>query len=220
MRSFNYVFLLTQDSEKENQEINLEWQSNSCQTQHKEKTDTEVFQMSSEKTCQQHVTKDSHKASGPNQTKAAECHMGNPEAKPEASRATNEINTSNDSSDKEVRTEMKSISSQTEECLYPRSAPTATVLHCAYTQTEEEEGEELVESPPVSPVRLSEGAGLEDKVLFSGSFPIPADPVRLAERIRRNRTQLSAAFDDTEYEPYGLPEVVMKGNFISSTFVG
>ncbi|XP_010737488.3 centromere protein F isoform X2 [Larimichthys crocea] len=202
---------IDKDSEKENQEINLEWQSNSCQTQHKEKTDTEVFQMSSEKTCQQHVTKDSHKASGPNQTKAAECHMGNPKAKPEASRATNEINTSNDSSDKEVRTEMKSISSQTEECLYPRSAPTATVLHCAYTQTEEEEGEELVESPPVSPVRLSEGAGLEDKVLFSGSFPIPADPVRLAERIRRNRTQLSAAFDDTEYEPYGLPEVVMKG---------
>lgn len=55
--------------------------------------------------------------------------------------------------------------------------------------------------------------GLEpgNQVLFSGSFPIPADPARLAERIRRNRTQLSAAFDDTEYEPYGLPEVVMKG---------
>lgn len=202
------------DSEKENQEINLTWQSNSCQTQHKGTTDAEVIQMSSDKTDQHHVTKDSHKASGPNQTKAAECHMGNPEAKPEASRATNEINTSNDSSDREVRTEMRSISSQTEECLSPRSAPTLTALHSAYTQTEEEEGEEeeeLVESPPVSPVALPERAGLEDRVLFSGSFPIPADPVRLAERIRRNRTQLSAAFDDTEYEPYGLPEVVMKG---------
>ncbi|KAG8003967.1 Centromere protein F [Nibea albiflora] len=203
---------IDKDSEKENQEIKLVWQSNSCQTQHKEKTDTDVIQMSSEKTDQHHVTKDSHKVLGSNQTKAAECHMGNPEAKPEASRATNEINTSNDSSNREVRTKMRNISSQTEECLYPRSAPTATVLHSAYTQTEEEEGEEeeLVESPPVSPVVLPKGAGLEDKVLFSGSFPIPADPVRLAERIRRNRTQLSAAFDDTEYEPYGLPEVVMK----------
>ncbi|KAM7389877.1 hypothetical protein PAMP_023824 [Pampus punctatissimus] len=52
---------------------------------------------------------------------------------------------------------------------------------------------------------------LQGCMLFSSSFPIPADPARLAERIRRNRTQLSAAFDDTEYEPYGLPEVVMKG---------
>ncbi|XP_034398959.1 centromere protein F isoform X2 [Cyclopterus lumpus] len=74
-------------------------------------------------------------------------------------------------------------------------------------QTEEEDEEELV----VSPVPSSEGAGLGDRVLFTGSFPIPTDPARLAERIRRNRTQLSAAFDDTEYEPYGLPEVVMKG---------
>lgn len=66
-----------------------------------------------------------------------------------------------------------------------------------------------VESPPVSPPAWAPESG--NQVLFSGSFPIPADPARLAERIRRNRTQLSAAFDDTEYEPYGLPEVVMKG---------
>lgn len=222
MLLFSNVFLLTQESEKENQEINILHQSNTCQTQYKEKRDTEVIQMSSEKTGQQHVTKDSHKVSGPKQTKTA-CYMENPAAKPDASRATNEINTTNDSSDRDVRTTMKNVSSQTEESLYPRSSPTASELHCAYTQTEQEEEEdeeELVESPPVSPVPLCEGAELGDKMLFSGSFPIPADPARLAERIRRNRTQLSAAFDDTEYEPYGLPEVVMKGNFISCKVVG
>ncbi|XP_044061055.1 centromere protein F isoform X2 [Siniperca chuatsi] len=202
---------IDKECEKENQEIVL-LQSNTCQTQHKEKRKTEAIQMSSEKTGQQYVTKDSHKVSGPKQTKTAECFMGNPEAKPDAFGATNEINTTNDFSGRNVRTEIKSVSSQTEESFYPCGALTAPELHCAYTQTEEEEEEEeLVESPPVSPVPLSKGADLEDKMLFSGSFPIPADPARLAERIRRNRTQLSAAFDDTEYEPYGLPEVVMKG---------
>lgn len=178
--------------------------------------------MSSEKMGQPHATKDAHKVTGPKRTKSAECYTGNPEAKPDASRATNDINPNNDSSDRYVRAEMKSVSSQTEESLYPCSAPTASELYCAYTQTEEEEKdeEELVESPPVSPVPLCEGAKLRDKMLFSGSFPIPADPAHLAERIRRNRTQLSAAFDDTEYEPYGLPEVVMKGNFVSCKFVG
>ncbi|XP_051276841.1 centromere protein F isoform X2 [Dicentrarchus labrax] len=203
------------DSEKENQEINLLRESNTCQTQHKEKRDTEVIQMSSEKTGQQQITKDSQKVSGHKNTKRGECHMMNPESKPDDSRATSEINTTSDSSDNDVRTEMKCVSCQTEESLFSHSAPTASELHCAYTQTEEqeeeEEEEELVESPPVSPVQLSDGVQLGDKMLFSGSFPIPADPARLAERIRRNRTQLSAAFDDTEYEPYGLPEVVMKG---------
>lgn len=204
---------MAQDSEKENQEINLLRQSNSCQTQHKEETDTEVIQISSEKMCQR-VTKDSHKVSGPKQTKTAKFHMGNPEVKPDASRATNEMSTTNDSSDRDVRTEMKSVGSQTEDSVYP----TASELHCAYTQTEEaeeEQGEEdSVESPHVSPVPSPEGAALGEKMVFSGSFPIPADPARLAERIRRTRTQLSAAFDDTEYEPYGLPEVVMKGIFV------
>ncbi|KAJ8338019.1 hypothetical protein SKAU_G00369850 [Synaphobranchus kaupii] len=70
------------------------------------------------------------------------------------------------------------------------------------------EVEQNSESPPLSPTVVTEGGA---KLLFSGSFPIPADPARLAERIRRNRSRMSAAFDDTEYEPYGLPEVVMKG---------
>ncbi|XP_032383843.1 centromere protein F isoform X1 [Etheostoma spectabile] len=213
--------MVDKESEKENLEINLLHQSNTCQSQHKEERDTEVIQMISEKMGQPNATQDSHKVSGPKRAKSAECYTGNPEAKSDASRATNEINNeinkTIDSSDRYVREEMKSVSSQTEESLYPRSAPTASELHCAYTQTEEEEEkdeEELVKSPPVShvsPVPLCEGAELGDKMLFSGSFPIPADPARLAERIRRNRTQLSAAFDDTEYEPYGLPEVVMKG---------
>ncbi|MBN3316982.1 CENPF protein, partial [Atractosteus spatula] len=50
-----------------------------------------------------------------------------------------------------------------------------------------------------------------DSRLFSQAFPLPADPAQIAERIRRNRARMSVAFDDTEYEPYGLPEVVMKG---------
>uniref|UniRef100_A0A4W5KU31 Si:dkeyp-115e12.6 n=1 Tax=Hucho hucho TaxID=62062 RepID=A0A4W5KU31_9TELE len=104
--------------------------------------------------------------------------------------------------------ELSSTSSQTEE---GRATGALPETHHVYTQTEKEEEEENheepTESPPVSPVQMSEG----DRMLFSGSFPIPADPARLAERIRRNRTQMSAAYDDTEYEPYGLPEVVMKG---------
>lgn len=193
--------LLLQESEKENQEISFLQQSDTCPQQYKEKTDDKLILMSSEKTHQQHVTKDFLKVSGSNKTKPTECQTGNPEA---------EINTTNDSSNRET----KSASSQTEDSLYPHSAPAAPELRCAYTQTEEEElDDELVASPPVSPVTLSATAESGNKTLFSGSFPIPADPARLAERIRRNRTQLSAAFDDTEYEPYGLPEVVMKGNW-------
>ncbi|XP_034546257.1 centromere protein F [Notolabrus celidotus] len=207
LQEYNQVTTkVDKEIEKENLDINVMHRSNIHQTQHKEKKDSEVIQMSSEKTGQQRVTKDVHVISGPNQTRTAECDIKNHEAKPE-----NKINTTNDSSDGPVSTGMKSVSSQTEESFY-LSAPTPPDLHCAYTQTEEEEEEEeLVDSPPVSPVQLSEGAGVGDKRLFSGSFPIPADPAQLAERIRRNRTQLSAAFDDTEYEPYGLPEVVMKG---------
>ncbi|XP_069750130.1 centromere protein F-like [Narcine bancroftii] len=40
------------------------------------------------------------------------------------------------------------------------------------------------------------------------------NPAELAARIRRNRQfrhHLSVAFDETEYEPYGLPDVVQKG---------
>lgn len=77
--------------------------------------------------------------------------------------------------------------------------------------TSNEEAEQSSDSPPLSPTVVPEGA---TSLLFSGSFPIPADPARLAERIRRNRNRMSAAFDDTEYEPYGLPEVVMKGVYI------
>lgn len=208
--------LLSQESEKENQEISFSHPSDTCPPQYKEKTDVKLIQMSSEKTNQQpHVSKELLKGSGTNKTKQTESQSVNPNINPNASRQISEINKTNDSSSRDFSTEMKSVSSQTEDSLYPHSAPVAIELHCAYTQTEEEEeDEELVASPPVSPVPpvpLTEIAGTGDKMLFSGSFPIPADPARLAERIRRNRTQLSAAFDDTEYEPYGLPEVVMKG---------
>ncbi|XP_054453098.1 centromere protein F [Anoplopoma fimbria] len=201
---------IVQESEKENHEITLLHQLNTCQGNHKDKRDSEVIQMLSEKTGEPHATKDSTKVSRPKPTKSVDGYTENPEAISNASRQTNEIQTAKDSSEKDVRTEMKCVSSQTEESLYLRSAPTSE-LHCAYTQTEEEDEDESVDSPPISPVPSSKGSELGNKVLFSGSFPIPADPARLAERIRRNRTQLSAAFDDTEYEPYGLPEVVMKG---------
>lgn len=118
--------------------------------------------------------------------------------------------------------DVKSMSTQTEECNReevedfgsPLQRP--VVLH-ASTQTngeqtvqsekKEEQNEERNKSHPFSPAPESE----TERLLFSGSFPIPADPAHLAERIRRNRNRMSAAYDDTEYEPYGLPEVVMKG---------
>ncbi|XP_077388721.1 uncharacterized protein LOC144026079 [Festucalex cinctus] len=106
-----------------------------------------------------------------------------------------------------------SVGTQTERQRCPAGTETVTERHCVHTQTHTEmEEEDLADATPhVAQAAQSVGRETSDKMLFSTSFPIPADPVRLAERIRRNRTQLSAAFDDTEYEPYGLPEVVMKG---------
>lgn len=157
------------------------------------------------------MTVSSETAPGPEGTKSV--HLENPEDTPDASLLTGEATTIV-SSDRAFRTG-RSVSSQTEDSRCPRAAPPASGFQCAYTQTEGEEEEEeededaSVESPPASSPAWTPEPGKQ--VLFSGSFPIPADPARLAERIRRNRTQLSAAFDDTEYEPYGLPEVVMKG---------
>uniref|UniRef100_A0A8C9R3Y4 Si:dkeyp-115e12.6 n=1 Tax=Scleropages formosus TaxID=113540 RepID=A0A8C9R3Y4_SCLFO len=71
-----------------------------------------------------------------------------------------------------------------------------------------EESDNSTESPPLSSAAASK---LANRALLAGSFPFPVDPAHLAERIRRHRSHMSAAFDDTEYEPYGLPEVVMKG---------
>lgn len=158
--------------------------------------------MSSEGSSLQHLPNES----GPEGTKPA--NLENPEDTPDAFALDNEM-TTKVSSDRAFRTG-RSVSSQTEDTYCPRAAPVTSGFQCAYTQTEEEEDEDAsVESPPASsPAWMPESGS---QVLFSGSFPIPADPARLAERIRRNRTQLSAAFDDTEYEPYGLPEVVMKG---------
>ncbi|XP_028315114.1 centromere protein F isoform X1 [Gouania willdenowi] len=108
---------------------------------------------------------------------------------------------------KTLASEEASIKEPTDRNVRSISSQTDSLNICAATQTDKE----VVESPPLSPVSAPEGAESQQPLLFTGSFPIPADPARLAERIRRNRTQLSAAFDDTEYEPYGLPEVVMKG---------
>ncbi|KAF7228347.1 centromere protein F isoform X2 [Nothobranchius furzeri] len=199
---------LDQESEKENQEIYVE-RSVVCPEQSKVKRDPELIHISSQRTAHPSFAKDSHKvgpASVSNPTKVVEFSAGTPEAKQDFPRGNSEINTTSHVTEK---TEMKSVCSQTEE----RPASSDTLKVCVSTQTEEElEDEEgWVESPPISPISVSEAAESGDKMLLPGPFPIPADPARLAERIRRNRTQLSAAFDDTEYEPYGLPEVVMKG---------
>ncbi|XP_067374244.1 centromere protein F isoform X2 [Channa argus] len=202
---------LDKESEKENKGIVLIEQTNICPTQGEERTDIDLIQMASDNISQQ-ITQDLYKVLGLNKTKPTEIHTGNPEAKQKAPSQTNDIYTTNGSSDIVFNTKMRSVSSQTEGSLFPCSAPAASGLHCASTQTEEEgKDEELIDSPVVSHVPLTETADSGERLLFAGAFPILADPARLAERIRRSRTQLSAAFDDTEYEPYGLPEVVMKG---------
>lgn len=191
--------LFTQESEKENLEINLQW-SDVCPEQNKMKK--ELIQMSSsQKSSQLSSPKDPHKTSGTNPATVVECFTTTPET-----RQDGEKSPTTKAADRNFKTEIRSVSSQTDESLYFCGAFRA----CASTQTEEDlkDKEESVDSPPVA---VSERAEPGDKMLLSGSFPIPADPARLAERIRRSRTQLSAAFDDTEYEPYGLPEVVMKG---------
>lgn len=136
--------------------------------------------------------------------------------------AISEVTGVTGSIDKAGAKKVNSVCTQTEECNrgvvmeFGGPPQTPVVLH-ASTQThgeqttqpekEEEQNDECTESPPLSPTPASQ----TEKLLLSGSFPIPANPAHLAERIRRNRSRMSAAYDDTEYEPYGLPEVVMKG---------
>lgn len=114
---------------------------------------------------------------------------------------------------KEIR-EVECVSTQTEES----GEPSDTTVKCSLVhistqtdnvqlETEEDEGrEEPADSPPLSHPHQS----VTNQLLLSKAFPM-SDPAHLAERIRQNRNRMSAAYDDTEYEPYGLPEVVMKG---------
>ncbi|XP_063045986.1 centromere protein F [Engraulis encrasicolus] len=121
--------------------------------------------------------------------------------------------------------EVKTISTQTEEMTTAESgdrltsnghqraeimdAGTQTDAETSQTEEEEEEedDDELTDSPCPSP----DSSAAKDTLLLNSSFPIPSNPAHLADRIRRGRNRMSAAYDDTEYEPYGLPEVVMKG---------
>ncbi|XP_008418678.1 centromere protein F [Poecilia reticulata] len=195
------------ESEKENQEINLHW-SESYPEQNKVKKDAKLIQMSSQKIAQHHGAKDLS-LSGSSLSKVQHFHTETHQTKLDSFRGAGDFETQIYPCDSNMKVEAVSVGSQTEGRLLPRGVSTAS----AATQTEQDfsDEEESVESPPVSPVSSAEKTEAGDKMLLSGSFPIPADPARLAERIRRSRTQLSAAFDDTEYEPYGLPEVVMKG---------
>ncbi|XP_069501241.1 early endosome antigen 1-like [Ambystoma mexicanum] len=45
----------------------------------------------------------------------------------------------------------------------------------------------------------------------SPAWILRESPEDLAKRLQRQRDKMSVAYDETEYEPYGLPEVVMKG---------
>lgn len=182
--------------------MNLQ-RADACPEQNKVRKD--LVQTSSQKLTDLCTAKDPRGVSVTNPAKVVECFSEAPETKPDSFGGNGEINTTFKTATKTVNAEIKSASCQTDESLYSYGA----FKTCASTQTGEdlEDDKDSVDSPPV----LLEKPESGDKMLLSGSFPIPADPARLAERILRNRTQLSAAFDDTEYEPYGLPEVVMKG---------
>ncbi|XP_023184472.1 centromere protein F-like [Xiphophorus maculatus] len=195
------------ESEKENQEINLHW-SESYPEQNKLKKDAKLIQVSSQKIAQHHGAKDLS-ISGSSLSKVQHFYTETQQTKLDSFRGAGDFETPIYPGDSNMKVEAVSVGSQTEGSLLPCGVSTAS----AATQTEQDfsDEEESVESPPVSPVSSAEKMEAGEKMLLSGSFPIPSDPARLAERIRRNRTQLSAAFDDTEYEPYGLPEVVMKG---------
>ncbi|XP_051774258.1 centromere protein F isoform X2 [Ctenopharyngodon idella] len=111
------------------------------------------------------------------------------------------------------RTEVKSVSTQTEKSqeldLRDRHSP---IHACTQTdgeqlKTEQDEGnKEPADSPPLFQAPQT----VTNQLLLPSMFPM-SNPAHLAERIRQNRSRMSAAYDETEYEPYGLPEVVMKG---------
>lgn len=111
------------------------------------------------------------------------------------------------------RTGVISVSTQMEESREMHLAVKQPPVHaCTQTdgeqlQTEQDEGDKAsVDSPALSPTPHT----VTNQLLLSSVFPM-SDPAHLAERIRQNRNRMSAAYDETEYEPYGLPEVVMKG---------
>nr|XP_033812501.1 centromere protein F-like [Geotrypetes seraphini]XP_033812502.1 centromere protein F-like [Geotrypetes seraphini]XP_033812503.1 centromere protein F-like [Geotrypetes seraphini] len=79
------------------------------------------------------------------------------------------------------------------------TGPQKDVQH-SETQTDPEETHACLQGPSGS----TEGQ-------ISQAWQWTADPANIAARIRHKREQISLAHDDTEYEPYGLPEVVMKG---------
>ncbi|XP_051945317.1 trichohyalin-like isoform X3 [Xyrauchen texanus] len=113
------------------------------------------------------------------------------------------------------RMEVREVSTQTEESrdlrFFSGTLEKQPLLHTS-TQTDgaELETEEDYNEPAVSPLLPPTPQSVTNQLLFSKAFPV-IDPAHLAERIRQNRNRISAAYDDTEYEPYGLPEVVMKG---------
>ncbi|XP_029470654.1 centromere protein F-like isoform X2 [Rhinatrema bivittatum] len=92
-----------------------------------------------------------------------------------------------------------------------------TILHRELLQLKARAGQErdmqhsgTQTDPEEIPVNLQERKGNADgwdlqARLWTG------DPTNIADRIRKQREQMSLVYDDTEYEPYGLPEVVRKG---------
>ncbi|KAL0176311.1 hypothetical protein M9458_028641, partial [Cirrhinus mrigala] len=109
----------------------------------------------------------------------------------------------------EVRTEVKSASTQTDESQELILGDKQPPVH-ACTQTDGEQLETVKDKEPAELLPLSTTPRtVTNQLLLSSVFPMN-DPAHLAERIRQSRNRMSAAYDETEYEPYGLPEVVMK----------
>uniref|UniRef100_A0A8C1JUQ1 Centromere protein F-like n=1 Tax=Cyprinus carpio TaxID=7962 RepID=A0A8C1JUQ1_CYPCA len=103
---------------------------------------------------------------------------------------------------RKVRTEVKSVSTQTEESRELILGDKQPPVHVC-TQKDGDQMETVQNKDPTP-------QSVTNQLLLSSVFPMN-NPAHLAERIRQNRSRMSAAYDDTEYEPYGLPEVVMKG---------
>ncbi|XP_059377938.1 centromere protein F-like [Carassius carassius] len=102
---------------------------------------------------------------------------------------------------RKVRTEVKSVSTQTEESRKLILGDKRPSVH-ACTPKDGDQLETVLNKDPTPQSVTNQ--------LLSSVFPMN-NPAHLAERIRQNRSRMSAAYDETEYEPYGLPEVVMKG---------
>ncbi|RVE67362.1 hypothetical protein OJAV_G00102280 [Oryzias javanicus] len=111
--------------------------------------------MSSQQLAERHITEDQGDVSKPNPSPVVDCCSGKPDANSNSPRAAVDVNNTSSSADREVKTAVRSVSSQMEESLCHQAAPAV----CASTQTEEDSVE-----PPASSVPGPEMEEAEDTV--------------------------------------------------------